>query len=74
MKTVEKLKGWRTIIIAVILSIPPVVVAADEIIMEEGQSVLDRIPPEWMIYYTMLVLFSKIYLRVITTTPIGVKE
>jgi len=66
------LKGKRTYILAAVQSIPPTIILADEIMRTtsaQGESLIDRIPPEWIVIYLMLILISKVWMRTITTTP-----
>ena len=72
------LKGKRTYLAALLQSIPPVVVMADELIRTlsaQGESLMDKIPSEYIVGYLMVVLLSKVWLRTITTTaPFKDKE
>lgn len=60
-----KLKGWRTIAFNVLSAVVPM------ISLTEWNALFS---PEWLPYWLLFVALANVYLRTITTTPIGRKE
>lgn len=58
------IKGWRTIAFNVLSALVPIVT------LSEWNAVF---PPEWLPYWLLLVAVTNVYLRSITTTPVGRK-
>lgn len=56
------MKGWRTITFNVLTTIVPI------ISLTEWHAVF---PSEWLPYWLLVVAIANIYLRTITTTPMG---
>lgn len=56
------LKGWRTIIINVLMSIIPFLELTEFKVL---------LPVNWLPYYALFIVAANLYLRKITTTPIG---
>jgi len=64
-------KGWRTIIINVLLSILPLIEVVGTLLnMPEMRGV---IPPEYLPWYGLAVAIINMILRKLTTTPLGKK-
>ena len=61
----RKLKGWRTWIVNILASLVPV------LYLTEWR---DVIPTEYWPYYALALAIINIYMRSITTTPVGVSE
>ena len=61
----SKLKGWRTWIVNILASLAPV------LYLTEWR---DVIPTEYWPYYALALAIINIYMRSITTTPVGVSE
>lgn len=59
------MKGWRTIAFNVVSAILPIM---------ELTELRDVIPEQWVLYYVLAVAVGNIYLRTVTTTPIGRPE
>lgn len=65
------LKGYRTLIVNGVLMIPPALqVLHDVLSMPE---ILPLIPVEYKPYYALLIALANVWLRTITTTPVGKK-
>jgi hypothetical protein len=60
----HKLKGWRTIVANAVFAIVPVLELAE---------VRDVVPDDWLPWYSLFVVLANMYLRKITTTPVGKK-
>ena len=56
------MKGYKTIIANILFSIVPIV---------ELTEVRDVLPPEWLPWYTLGVVMANLWLRSITTGPVG---
>ena len=56
------MKGWRTIAFNILSTIIPI------ISLSEWNDVF---PAEWLPYWLLVVAVANVYLRTITTTPIG---
>lgn len=56
------MKGYRTIIANVLLGILPVI---------ELTEVRDVLPPDWLPWYSLAVVVLNLWLRSITTGPVG---
>lgn len=61
-KILQRVKGWKTIIVNTALSIVPIMQLAE---------VKAVIPKEWLPWYALLVVLANMWLRAHTTTPIG---
>jgi hypothetical protein len=67
------LKGWRTVLVNTIMGLPVFIDALLPVaaaILADPQ-LPDIIPAAWLPYYTTAVIVVNIWLRAITTTPIG---
>lgn len=58
------LKGWRTITLNIVAALLP-------LLQEFGLG--DYIPAEYMVWYTLAVIAMNLYVRTMTTTPVGKK-
>lgn len=58
-------KGYRTIIINALASILPIL---------ELTEVMNVMPPDWQPWYALGLVLLNLFLRAITTTPVGRKE
>ena len=56
------MKGWRTVTFNVLSTVVPI------ISLTEWRAVF---PSEWLPYWLLAVAIANIYLRTITTTPMG---
>jgi hypothetical protein len=65
-------KGWRTISTNVVALLP---VVADVIVtlLTEG-TFIDVLPAELMPAYTIMLVMANVYLRTVTTTPLGRRD
>lgn len=59
------MKGWRTILFNAVSSIVPI------LSLTEWHGL---IPAEWLPYWLLFVAVANLWLRVITTTPVGKSE
>ena len=59
------MKGWRTIAFNILSTAVPL------ISLTEWNAVF---PAEWLPYWLLVVAIANVYLRTITTTPIGRRE
>jgi len=59
------MKGYRTIIFNVLASLLPIM---------DLTEVHNLIPETWLPWYAIAVAIGNVYLRSITTTPVGTKE
>ncbi|WP_159585904.1 hypothetical protein [Chelativorans xinjiangense] len=57
-----KLKGWRTLIANALMAILPIM---------ELTEFRDVLPDVWVPYYALFVVLANMWLRKITTTPVG---
>jgi len=75
-KIIEKIRGYRTVIVAGLLSLAPAWDALKQIVpvLATDPNLPKLIPPGWMPYYTLAVTIVMIWMRVITTTGLGQKE
>ena len=58
----KKLKGYRTVLVNILMTIMPIL---------EMSEVLDVMPDGWQSWYTILFAIINLWLRSITTTPMG---
>lgn len=58
----EKLKGYRTILVNALLMVMPIL---------EMTELLYILPEGWQNYYAVLMAIVNLWLRSITTTPMG---
>jgi hypothetical protein len=58
----KKLKGYRTILVNVLMTIMPLL---------EMSEVLDVMPDGWQNWYAIAMAVINLWLRSITTTPMG---
>jgi len=65
------MKGYRTIAANVLAALP---IVADVVLAFAVEGGGDLIPTEYVPYYTLAVLLANVYLRTITTTPVGKRE
>lgn len=56
------LKGWRTVTANILMAALPIL---------EVSGLTDYMPDEWMVWYILGMSVANIYLRVITTSPVG---
>jgi len=67
----EKLKGWKTVIIGVLVALP---LSLLEILQELQLVDLNSVLPEpWGARLALAVSLAMIFLRLITNTPVGKK-
>lgn len=60
----KKLKGYRTILVNVLMTIMPVL---------EMSEILEVMPDGWQNWYAIAMAVINLWLRSITTTPMGKK-
>jgi hypothetical protein len=60
----NKLKGYRTILVNVLMTIMPVL---------EMSEILEIMPEGWQNWYAIAMAVINLWLRSITTTPVGKK-
>lgn len=65
------IKGWRTITVNAIALVPFIV---DIVLAFAAEGGGDFIPDAWAPYYGVALVIANVYLRTITTTPMGRKE
>lgn len=65
------MKGYRTILFNVAAGLP---MLADVLVATADEGLGGIIPPGWQAPYTAAVIFANVYLRMITTTPVGRSE
>ena len=66
------MKGWRTVAVNAVAALP---VLADVLLaVTTDPAVADLIPDQWAAYYALFVVLVNLYLRTITTTPLGRRE
>lgn len=66
------LKGWRTLLFNVTAALPLVLPLVAEILgMDEVKAI---VPADWLPYYSLAVALVNMWLRYLTTTPMGRKE
>lgn len=65
------MKGYRTLVANGIAAGP---ILVDLIMAFAAEGGGDLIPKEYLPYYTLILVFANVYLRMITTTPVGKKE
>lgn len=58
------MKGWRTVVFNVLAAVLPVL---------ELTELRDVLPPDWLPWYALAVAIGNVWLRSITTTPMGQK-
>jgi len=59
------LKGWKTVTFNVLAAIVPVL---------ELTELKDVVPEEYLPFYALAVALGNVYLRSVTTTPMGKKQ
>lgn len=65
-------KGWRTIAANVVAVLP---IAADALVaLAADPMFVDILPAEIAPLYTVSVILANVYLRTVTTTPLGRRE
>lgn len=77
MKTFrQRLKGWRTIIVACLLGLAPIWDVALQLIpvLAADPDLPRLIPPAWMPAYSLAVTVAMIWMRVLTTTGLGRRQ
>lgn len=62
IKVVNRLKGYRTFVVNILLTIMPVL---------EMSEMLDVLPKGYEAKYAIMIALVNLYLRTITTTPLG---
>jgi len=75
-KFINWLRGWRTIVVAVLLSLAPIWDVVIQIVeaLATDPDLPKLIPPAWMPAYSLVVAVVMIWMRVITTTGIGSRK
>lgn len=63
MRLWSTMRGWRTVLVNVLLAIMPALELAE---------VTDVLPDAAKSWYVLLVALANLWLRTITTTPIGI--
>ena len=58
------LRGWRTIVLNALFTIVPIL---------ELTEIRDVLPPHWQPWYALAVVLANMWLRYLTTTPVGKK-
>lgn len=69
----KKIKGWRTIVfnVAALLPVlPDIAIQAAQLIVAVPE-IRGILPDGWLPYYAVGVSLANIYLRSITSTPVG---
>ena len=61
----RKLKGWRTVIANLLMSVMPVL---------ELTEITQALPDEWLPWYALGMALVNMWLRAITTSPMGRKQ
>lgn len=61
----ERLRGWRTLVFNTIAGLLPVLQLTE---------VAAVMPDKWLPWYALTVALSNMWLRAVTTTPIGQKK
>lgn len=56
------MKGWRTITLNALASVVPILSMTE---------VANVIPPEWLPWYALALALANMWMRKITTTPLG---
>lgn len=71
-----RLKGYRTIIVNAIASIPIIIEITMQVAIEvfRAPEFIDVLPDNWIKAYTLGVIILNAYMRRITTTPLGRRE
>jgi uncharacterized integral membrane protein len=59
------LKGFRTLLVNFLMAVVPVLQLTE---------LADVMPDEWLSYYALAVVLLNMFLRYITTTPVGRSE
>jgi hypothetical protein len=69
----NRIKGWRTLIVATIAGIPAFLDAAYQLLQSIADSpeVLALIPASVMPYYTTAFALLMVWMRFVTSTPLG---
>jgi hypothetical protein len=60
----HKFKGWKTLTFNILMALVPIL---------EMRELLPFIPQDYMALYALVVAMGNMYLRSITTTPMGKK-
>ena len=70
------LKGWRTVAFNILAAVPLVIDAALPMLHEIASlpEIRDLIPSSWLPYYALSLALGNVFLRSITTTPLGRRE
>ena len=64
------MKGYRTVLLNIVAALP---MLADVVLAMNSEGLQELIPAEWVPLYTLGVILANVYLRTITTTPLGRK-
>jgi hypothetical protein len=72
----NRLRGWRTVIVAFGLSLAPLWDAMKEVlpVLATDPNLPRLIPAAWMPAYSLAVTLIMIWMRLITSTPPGRRE
>ena len=65
-------KGYRTVAINVAMAVPVILDVSWAVVQTVEFGTV--IPPAWIPYYSLMIVAGNIFLRQITTTPIGRSE
>jgi hypothetical protein len=76
MKLIEKLRGYRTVIVAAVLSLAPLWDVAMQVIssLAVDPDLPKLIPEGYMPTYSLAVTVVMIWMRIITTTELGARR
>lgn len=67
-----KLKGWRTVALNVVASVPLVLEAA--VVIASVPEFSGVLPDHWLPWYALGLALGNLALRSVTTTPVGKSE
>jgi hypothetical protein len=65
------MKGFRTLAVNAVAALP---VVANVVVSLNSEGLAALIPAQYMGLYTLAVIIANVYLRSITTTPIGRRD
>lgn len=65
------MKGYRTILTNALAALP---IVAEVVSAMHAEGLGDIMPDHYIPIYTLLVILANVYLRTITTTPLGRRE
>lgn len=71
----QMFKGWRTWVFNLVALIPILIEFAAEFILTSQEFGLSQFLPDgWQKWYALAIIIVNMYLRKVTTTPLGKKE